>query len=52
MRHRLNKILAKHTGKDIHTVEKDTERDAFMRPDAAKEYGLIDFVLDKKITKI
>ncbi|MBD3281295.1 ATP-dependent Clp protease proteolytic subunit [Candidatus Uhrbacteria bacterium] len=42
----LNKILAKHTGKPLKTLEKDTDRDNFMDPKAAKAYGLIDKVLE------
>lgn len=41
----LNKILAKHTGKDIKIIEKDTDRDNFMMAEAAKKYGLIDKVI-------
>ncbi len=44
-RNRLNEILAKQTGKDIETIQKDTERDNWMTADEAKEYGLIDEVL-------
>ena len=41
----LNGILAKHTGKPVKTVAKDTDRDFFMSGAEAKEYGLIDEVL-------
>lgn len=41
----LNKILAKHTGKPIKTVEKDSDRDFFMSAEEAKKYGLVDKVL-------
>ncbi len=41
---RLNEILAKHTGQPIERVGHDTERDYFMGPGEAKEYGLIDEV--------
>jgi len=44
MREQLNKIIAKHTGQDVETVTKDTDRDFWMSPDAAKEYGLVDQV--------
>lgn len=47
-REKLNKILAKNTGKDLSTIELDTERDNFMSADAAAEYGLIDKVIDKR----
>ena len=45
MRHDLNTILAKHTGKSIKKVEADTERDNFMNAVEACRYGLIDKVL-------
>lgn len=45
MKDSLNKILAKHTGQPLKTVENDTERDNFMSAKEAKEYGLIDSVI-------
>jgi len=42
---RLNEILAKHTGKDLAVIERDTERDFFMSAEEAVAYGLIDEVL-------
>lgn len=45
MRERLNQILAHHTGQKLETIAKDTERDNFMSPEAARDYGLIDRVL-------
>ena len=42
---RLNKILAKHTGKPIAKVEKDTDRDYYMSAREAKKYGIIDKVI-------
>ena len=44
MRERLNKLIAEHTGKDEATVANDTDRDFWMSPDAALEYGLVDKV--------
>lgn len=44
MREQLNNIIAKHTGQDVETVAKDTDRDFWMSPDAAKDYGLVDEV--------
>ena len=44
MRERLNKLIAEHTGKDEATVAKDTDRDFWMSPDAALQYGLVDKV--------
>lgn len=48
LRHRLNKILAKHTGQTIERVEKDTDRDNFMGADEACEYGLVDSVISER----
>jgi ATP-dependent Clp protease protease subunit len=47
VRRRLDEILAKHTGQDLEKVARDTERDYFMSADEAKEYNLIDRVIDK-----
>ncbi len=44
-------ILAKHTGKDIEQIIKDTDRDFFMNAESAKEYGLIDEVLQSTAPK-
>ncbi|MCK4461759.1 MAG: ATP-dependent Clp endopeptidase proteolytic subunit ClpP [candidate division Zixibacteria bacterium] len=43
---RLNELLVKHTGQPLEVVEKDTDRNFFMAPEEAKEYGLIDKVYD------
>jgi ATP-dependent Clp protease, protease subunit len=48
LRDRLNKILADHTGQDIATIERDTERDNFMSAAEAVEYGLVDQVLAQR----
>lgn len=45
---RLNKILSKHTGQDIKTIEKDTDRDNFMTADQAVKYGLVDRVVKNR----
>jgi ATP-dependent Clp protease protease subunit len=47
-KHRLNAILAKHTGQTIDRIKADSDRDNFMNPEAAKAYGLIDAVLEKR----
>ncbi len=44
----LNEILAKHTGQDLEKIEKDAERDYFMSAEEAKEYGVIDKVIEKR----
>lgn len=43
---RLNQILAKHTGQDIAKIEKDTDRDFFMTAEEAKQYGLVDKIIE------
>ena len=49
LRERLNGILADNTGKSIEKVARDTERDNFMSANEAKDYGLIDDVLSKRM---
>lgn len=46
-RDRLNQLLAKYTGKDIETIAKDTDRDRYMTGQEAKEYGIVDVVLEE-----
>ena len=48
LKHRLNKIMAMHTGQKISKIEKDLERDNFMSSSDAAEYGLIDSILTKR----
>ena len=48
LRERLNKILSDRTGQTIETIAKDTDRDNFMSGDQAKEYGIIDQVIEKR----
>ena len=48
VRRRLDEIIAKHTGKDLEKVRQDTERDYFMSAQEAKEYNLIDSILEKR----
>ncbi|MCD6378757.1 MAG: ATP-dependent Clp protease proteolytic subunit [Planctomycetes bacterium] len=52
----LNEILAKHTGKSVEQIEAETERDRYMTPLEAKEYGIVDEIVEassqaKKKTK-
>ena len=47
-REKLNRILAENTGRDLETIEKDTERDNFMSAEEAVEYGLIDKVVEHR----
>jgi len=45
LRHRMNEIMSKHTGKSADEIKVDTERDRFLSADAALEYGIIDEVI-------
>ena len=48
IRERLNQILVSHTGQDMETIARDTERDNFMGGEEAVAYGLIDTVIEKR----
>jgi ATP-dependent Clp protease protease subunit len=48
LKEKLNKILAKHCGRGVEDILKDTDRDNFMDPFQAKQYGLIDDVLERQ----
>jgi ATP-dependent Clp protease protease subunit len=48
-KHRLNGILAKHSGQTVERIKLDSDRDNFMTSEQAKAYGLVDSVLDKRI---
>lgn len=48
LRGALNDILAQHTGQSVDQIAKDTERDNFMGPQQAKDYGLIDEILERR----
>jgi ATP-dependent Clp protease protease subunit len=45
LKQRLNEIMAKHTGQDVDTVSKDTDRDNFLSAEQSVKYGLVDKVL-------
>ncbi len=47
-RERLNKILASHTGQPLERVKNDTERDKYLTPEEAQEYGIIDEIITKR----
>jgi ATP-dependent Clp protease protease subunit len=47
VRERLNQVLAKHTGQSLERIRLDTERDYFLSSEEAKEYGLIDGILER-----
>lgn len=46
VRDRLNNILARHTGQSVEKISKDTDRDYFMSADEAKNYGIVDEVIE------
>ena len=48
IKERVNKILAKHTGKTFEDIGKDTDRDFYLSAEEAKEYGVIDKVIEAK----
>jgi ATP-dependent Clp protease protease subunit len=50
IKERINKILSYHTGQPLERIEKDTDRDFWLTAEEAKEYGLIDKILTKRIT--
>lgn len=45
LKNNLNKILSHHTNQKLYKVEKDTERDNFMSPEIAKDYGIVDKII-------
>lgn len=48
LKDRLNEILAKHCGRSVEDIGRDTDRDRFMSSDEAKEYGLVDEVVQSR----
>tara|TARA_B100000214_G_C23948524_1_gene619203 strand:- start:25 stop:624 length:600 start_codon:yes stop_codon:yes gene_type:complete len=48
MKKKVNEILSTHTGKNLKTVEKDTDRDNFLNAKEAKKYGIIDDILQER----
>ena len=48
LRARLNEILSKHTSRPIEQIDRDTDRNNFMSAHEAKEYGIVDEVIDKR----
>ncbi len=48
LKKRLNEIYSKHTGKSVDQIKEALERDNFMTPDNAKDFGLIDKVVEKR----
>jgi len=48
MKKQLNQIYQKHTGQTLEKLQEDTDRDRFMSPEEARDYGLIDHVVDRE----
>ncbi len=48
MKDKLNQILVKHTGQKVDKIERDTDRDFYLTPQEAKDYGLIDQIIKTK----
>jgi ATP-dependent Clp protease protease subunit len=48
LKHRLNGILAKHTGRTVEEIERDSDRDNYMTAEQAMAYGLVDKVLESR----
>ena len=49
LRERLNKLMSDHTGQPVERIAKDVERDYFMSAEAAKDYGMIDRILETRL---
>jgi ATP-dependent Clp protease, protease subunit len=47
---KLNDLLAQHTGQPLEKIQEDTDRDFYMSAEEAKEYGLIDTVIDRRVS--
>ena len=47
----LNELLAKHTGRDVKQIESETERDRYLTPLEAKEYGIVDEIIEQSREK-
>lgn len=52
LRKRLNAMYVKHTGRSLEEIEKAMERDNFMSPEEAKDFGLIDTIIEKRSVKV
>ncbi len=49
LKRRLNELLAQHTGQTVETIERDTDRDNFLSAGDARNYGLVDQVMEKRV---
>jgi ATP-dependent Clp protease protease subunit len=52
LRHRLNNVYVKHTGQKLEKIEEALERDTFMTSDMAKDFGLIDEVIEQRTSDL
>ena len=52
LKEKLNRLLAKHCGRDLADLERDTDRDNYMSAEEAKEYGLVDQVLENRASML
>ena len=50
MRERLNKVMADATGQSVEKIARDVERDLFMSADQAKQYGIVDQILERRVS--
>jgi ATP-dependent Clp protease protease subunit len=51
LRHRMNEILASHTGRDVEQIAEDTERDYYMSAEEAQVYGIVDAVVSERVAE-
>jgi ATP-dependent Clp protease protease subunit len=51
LRHRMNEILASHTGRDVEQIAEDTERDYYMSAEEARDYGIVDVVVSERVVE-
>ena len=51
LRHRMNEILASHTGRDVEQIASDTERDYYMSAEEARDYGIVDAVTNQRVVE-
>jgi len=49
LRQRLNQLMAEHTGRPVEQIARDTERDNFLTAEQAREYGIVDKVLQRRL---
>ena len=51
IRERLNRLMAEHTGQPLEVIERDTERDRFMDAEQSRDYGLVDEVVQARVSE-